>query len=228
MNATLRLAAALAALALALPAAARAQGCIGAPVPDRARAVQLQAGASTVDVGREFDSTDLGVGFRANPAGPLAFSAEYLLRTVGAQDTRVHAVSGALALRIPLPVDLLTVCARAGVGAAFLSDDPSGSSYTNLTVPAGLVVELPLPLGPGRTLAPYAAPQFLWSRTNGSVFGFDDLDESDTGFGVEAGVGLRVSRVVLGAGATFAELSPALATTAFPDRGFFVRAGIMF
>lgn len=227
MNATSRLAAALAALALLAPAAARAQGCVGAPVPDRARALQLQAGASTVDVGREFDSTDLGLGYRANPAGPLAYSAEYLLRAVGEGDTRVHAVSGAVAYRLPLPVSLLTACVRTGVGAAFLSDDASGSSYANFTVPAALVLELPLPLAPGRTLTPYVAPQLLWSSTSGEVLGFE-MSESDTGFGLEAGAGLRVGRVVLGAGATFAELSPLLGTPAFPDRGFFVRAGIMF
>lgn len=224
----LSLAAALAALALALPAAARAQGCVGAPVPDRARAVQLQAGASTVDVGREFDSVDLGAAYRANPAGPLAYSAEYVLRTVGDRDARVHEVSGAVALRVPLPVSLLTVCARTGAGAAFLSDAGSGSRYTNVTVPAALVVELPLPVGPGRTLVPYAAPQLLWSSTRGEVFGFDDLDESDTGFGVEAGVGLRVNRVLLGVGAAFSDLSPRLGTPAFPDRAFRARAGILF
>lgn len=222
-----RIAAALAALALLVPAAARAQGCVGAPVPDRARTLQLQAGASTVDAGGEFGSTDLGAGYRANPAGPLAYSAEYLLRSVGEGDTRVHTVSGAVAYRLPLPVNLLTACARTGLGAAFLGDDPSGSSYANFTVPAALVLELPLPLAPGRMLTPYVAPQLLWSSTSGEVLGFE-LSESDTGWGVEAGVGLRVNRLVLGAGASFVELSPRLATPAIPDRGFFVRAGIMF
>lgn len=228
MTATPRLAAALAALALLLvPAAARAQGCVGAPVPDRARALQAQAGASTVYVGREFDSTDLGLGYRANPAGPLAYSAEYLLRSVGGRGTRVHTVSGALAVRVPVPVDLLVVCARGGLGAAFLSDDPGGSRYANFTVPVAVVLELPLPVGPGRTLAPYVAPQLLWSATSGTVLGFD-LEETDTGWGVEAGLGLRTGRVVLGAGATFAELSPLLVTPAIPDRGWFVRAGLLF
>lgn len=228
MNRTGRLAAALAALALSLPAAAHAQGCIGAPVPERARGAQVQAGASTVNVGRDHGSFDLGAAYRANPAGPLAYSAEYLLRSVGDADTKVHTVSGALAFRLPLPVNLLTTCVRSGVGAAFLSDGSSESSYTNVTVPVALVVELPLPVGLGRTLTPYVAPQFLWSSTSGEVFGIDGLDESDTGFGFEAGVGLRINRVLLGAGATFADLSPTLGTPAVPDRAFHVRAGLLF
>ena len=227
MNRTSRLLAALAALALSLPAAARAQGCIGAPVPDRARALQLQGGISTVDVGREFDSTDLGVGYRANPAGPLAYSAEYLVRSVGESDDPVHTGTALLAFRVPVPLPLLTVCARTGVGAAFLSQDNSGSSYTNFTVPVALVVELPLPVAPGRTLVPYVAPQFLWSTTSGDVFGFE-LDESDQGFGVEAGAGLRLNRIVVTAGGQFSNLAPELGTPAFPDQAFFARVGILF
>jgi hypothetical protein len=227
MRTALRIAA-LAALALPAPAAAWAQGCIGAPVPERARAVQVQAGISTVDVGREFDSTDLGLGYRANPGGPLAYSVEYLLRSVGDSDSRVHTGNAALALRVPLPLPLLTVCARTGAGVARLSQEGSGSSYTNVTVPAALVLELPLPVGIGRTLAPYVAPQFLWSQTTGEVFGFDDLDASDTGFGVEAGVGLRVNRFLLGAGGSWSDLDPLLATPAFPDRALFARVGMLF
>ncbi|HEX2095665.1 MAG TPA: outer membrane beta-barrel protein [Longimicrobiaceae bacterium] len=219
--------AALAALALALPPAARAQGCVGAPVPDGAHAVQVEAGSATYDLGEEYDGTSLGVGFRANPRGLLGYSVEYARRNVGENDTQVNVGSAALALRLPLPVSLLTVCVRGGVSAALLSQDASGTDLTNLTVPAALVVELPLPLGPGRLLVPYAAPQYLYSRTSGEVFGFD-LDENDTGFGVEAGVGLRLSRLVLTGGAMFSELAPELATTAFPGQAFFVRLGVLF
>jgi len=214
-------------LALAVPAA-RAQGCVGAPLPEGARAVQALAGVSALHAGRRLTSTDVGAALRADPAGPLAYSAEYLLRSVGGEGAKVHTVSGALALRLPLPARALAVCARAGLGAAFHADGATGSGYASFTVPLVLVVELPLAAGPGRTLAPYAAPQLLWSTTSGALLGARGLDEADAGVGVEAGVGLRAGRFVAGAGATLSTLSPGLGAPAVPRRALRVRAGIVF
>ncbi len=215
-------------LALAAPAALRAQGCVGAPLPERARAVQAQAGVATLHAGRRLTSLDLGAALRADPAGPLAYSAEYLLRSVGGEDAKVHTVSGALALRLPLPARALAVCARAGLGAAFHADGATGSGYASFTVPLALVVELPLAAGPGRTLAPYAAPQLLWSTTSGELLGVRGLDEADAGVGVEAGVGLRAGRFVAGAGASLSTLSPGLGAPAVPRRALQLRAGVLF
>lgn len=214
-------------LALAAPAA-HAQGCVGAPLPAGARAVQALAGVSELHAGRRLTSTDLGAALRADPAGPLAYSAEYLLRSVGGESAKVHIVSGALALRLPLPARGLAVCARAGLGAAFHADGDTGSGYASFTVPLALVAELPLPAGPGRTVAPYAAPQLLWSTTSGELLGVRGLDESDAGVGVEAGVGLRAGRFVAGAGASFSTLSPGLGAPAFPRRALQLRAGLAF
>lgn len=220
--------AALAALLLLAPGAARAQGCIGAAVPDGARALLLGAGTVSYDVGGGTDGTDLGVAYHANPRGPLAYAAGYDLRTLGESDSRMHVLRSELALRVPrLPLPLLTVCPRTGVVAGRLSDDASGTEYTNLTVPLALVVELPLPLSPRATLVPYAAPQYLWSRTSGTVFNLE-LDESQSGFGVEAGAALRFDRVVVTGGFLTSDLGPVLGTASVPQQAVFVRAGILF
>lgn len=219
---------AAAVLALAAPAAARAQGCVGAPLPRGGRAVQAQAGISTVHAGRELSSTDVGAAFRADPAGPLALSAEYLLRSVGGEGAKVHTVSAALALRLPFPARLPVVCARAGLGGAFHADGDTGSGYASFTVPLGLVLELPLAAGPGRTVAPYAAPQLLWSTTSGEFLGERGLAEADAGVGVEAGVGVRSGRFVAGAGASISTLDPRLGAPAVPARALHVRAGMLF
>lgn len=222
-----KLVAALAALALLAPSAARAQGCVGAPVPDGYRTLQLQAGASTYDIGEDVDGTGIGAAYRANPRGPLAYSAEYAFNSVGESGAKLHTGGVALSFRPSLPIPFLAVCARAGAMAARLSDPPSGTRYDNYTFPVGVVVELPFPLGGGNGVVPYLAPQYLFSRTSGNVFGFD-LDRSGNGFGMEVGAGVRVRRAVLTLGGSFSDLPPELATTAFPKQSLFVRAGVLF
>lgn len=225
--------AALAALALLSPAGAAAQGCIGAAVPDGARAVQALAGAVSYDLAGGTEGTELGVGYRGNPRGPLAYTAEYTFRTVGEADVRMHVLSSALALRLPLRVPLpfrlpaLVLCARTGVAGARVAQEASDTEYANLTIPVGVVVELPLPVAPGTTLLPYVAPQYLHSRTSGRTFGVE-LDENGGGFGVEAGAALRRDRFTVGAGFQGAALPVGLGTPAVPDRLVFVRVGVLF
>jgi hypothetical protein len=227
MTHTRRLLAALAALALSVPSAARAQGCVGAAVPDRHYAFQLETGFANYDVGPAVDGKGLGASFRGNPGGPLAFSAEYMLNAVGEADARLHTGGVNVAFRPPLAIPLLAVCARAGATGALFSDGPSGSELTNWTFPLGVVLELPLPMANGNALVPYVAPQYLISSTSGEVFGFD-LSESGNGFGFEGGVGLRLRRAVVTFGGTFSDLPEELVTTAFPRRSLFVRAGVLF
>lgn len=220
--------AALAALALSAPAAA--QGCIGAAVPDGARALQLTAGTASYAVGSGVDGTDLGLAYRANPRGPLAYGVEYARRTLGEADAPANVGSAMVALRapdLPLVPALLALCVRAGVEAARVSQEESLTEYTNVTVPLALVVELPLPVAPGATLVPYAAPQYLYSRTSGEVFAAP-LEETGTGWGIEAGAGLRLGRFTVGAGYLSTDLPAALGTPALPRERVFVRAGVLF
>ncbi len=94
--------AALAALALALPAAARAQGCIGAPLAEGTRALQLQGSSSIYSSAPEVDGMGIGASFRHNLGGLLAYSAEYTRASLGDNDVPLQSGGVMLALRAPL------------------------------------------------------------------------------------------------------------------------------
>jgi hypothetical protein len=216
----------LLALALALlPTAARAQGCVGAPVPEGHRAVQLQGAASTY--GLEVDGLSVGASLRGHPRRFLGYSAEYARGTVGDNDAPLQSGGALLSLRAPLSPGGLSLCARGGVMASNLDDSPSSTSLDNFTYPVGIVVELPIYVGGARTVVPYVAPQYLFSRTTGQVLGLS-YTESGNSFGMEAGLGVRIGRAALTAGGTFSDLPDALLTTAVPREAFFLRVGVLF
>ena len=222
-----RILAALAAVALAVPCAARAQGCIGAPVPEGARAFQLQGAANTYGEAPEIEGPGLGASLRGNPGGLLAYSAEYSYGTVGDADVPVHTGGAMLALRAPITVVRLAICARGGAMASRFSDGSSKSELDNFTFPVGIVVELPLEIGESRALVPYVAPQYLFSRTTGQILGIGYEDEASA-IGVEAGLGLRIRRAALTIGGNFTELPESLVTPAVPRQSLFLRVGLLF
>lgn len=221
---------AAAVLASAAPSAARAQGCLGVPLAGGQRAVLVDAGTSRYDIGDvaggDVSGNDFGVTLAANTAGRLSGSLGYEYRTVGEADARMDQGSAALNLRAPLSLPV-GVCLRAGAEVGRLSGTGSGTRYTNVTVPVGVVVELPFAVGRGATLAPYAAPLFLYSSTSGESFG-GPVGGHGTGFGVEAGAGLRVQRLLLGGGIRTSNLEPVLMTPTFPRRMLFGRVGFAF
>jgi hypothetical protein len=223
----MRTLAVLAALAALAPAAAGAQGCIGVPLPEGGRALQLVAGAAAYDIGdpEDVDGTELGADYRANPGGPLAYAVGYSRRGLGDADEGLHVGMAEVTFRAPLPPTLpVAVCARAGVAGARFAQAGSGTEYTNYTVPLGVVVEMPLA---GGAFAPYVSPLFLYSTTSGETFE-EELGGSGSGFGVEAGAGVRFGRAVVGGGYVTSDLGTNLATPAFARQRFFVRAGIVF
>ena len=216
----------LAALAaLALPAPAAAQGCIGAPLAERGRAVQLQAASTSYDqaAGSE-GGLSLGASFRHNPRGFLAYSAEYHLGSVGDGGADLHSGGVVVAARAPLSVRGVSLCARAGALASRLDQGPSATRLDNVTFPVGVVLEAPLG---GGAVVPYVAPQYLFSRTRGAVLGLD-YDASGDGAGVEAGAGIRAGRAAVTLGGTYSALPEALITPAASTRSFFVRLGLVF
>lgn len=226
--ATRFLPAALAALALALPTAARAQGCIGAPVPEGRRALQLQGSAATYEGTPEVDGMGIGAGLRWNLRGPLAASAEYGYGRVGDADVPLHSGGVMLAFRAPVSAAGLSLCARAGALAARLDGADSGSSLDNYTFPVGVVLELPVPVGTGGgALVPYVAPSYLFSSTEGEILGFE-YGKNGNALGVEAGLGLRFGRAAITAGGTYSELPEDLIITAASNQSFFLRVGLLF
>jgi hypothetical protein len=217
--------AALAALALATPAAARAQGCVGAPVPERALAVQLQAAAASYDVGPSSEGGPAaGVSLRHNVRGPLAYAAEYQLGSVGDAEGRLHSGGAVVALRAPRLPQAVAVCARGGVLGSRFDDSPSATQLDNVTGTVGVVLEAPLS---GGRVVPYVAPQYLFSRTRGDVLGLE-YESSGNGFGVEAGAGIRAGRAALTLGGTFSSLPEELVTPAASRQSLFVRVGLLF
>jgi hypothetical protein len=221
------LAAALAALALALPTAARAQGCIGAPLAEGTRSVQLQGSTAVYSSAPEVEGMGIGAAFRHNLGGLLAYSAEYARASVGDNDVPLQSGGVMLALRAPLARHGVAVCARGGVMASRLSDDPSATELENVTFPLGIVLELPIALREGRALVPYVAPQYLFSRTRGEVLGLD-YERSGDAPGVEAGLGLRIGRAALTLGGSFSDLADDLVTPAVPAQSLFLRVGVVF
>lgn len=219
--------AALAALALALPTAARAQGCVGAPLAEGTRAFQLQGSSSVYSSAPEVDGMGFGASFRHNPGGILAYSAEYSRASVGDNDLPLQSGGVMLALRAPITRYGVSLCARGGAMASRLSDDPSASELDNLTFPVGIVLELPVELREGSALVPYVAPQYLFSRTRGEVLGLD-YERSGDAPGLEAGLGLRIRRAALTLGGSFNDLPEDLVTAAVPGQSFFLRVGLVF
>ena len=222
-----RILAALAAVALAVAAAARAQGCIGAPLAEGGRAFTLQGAANTYADAPEIEGPGIGASFRGNPGGMLAYSAEYTFASVGDDGKPVHSGGALLAVRAPVSIARLAICARGGVMASRFSDSPSATELDNLTFPVGVVVELPLDIGESRALVPYVAPQYLFSRTTGQILGIGYEDEASA-IGVEAGLGLRIRRAALTIGGNFTELPESLVTPAVPRQSLFLRVGLLF
>lgn len=222
---------ALAALACLAPAAAAsAQGCVGAAVPEGGRALMAVAALSRYQLGGEQEGNDLGVDYRANPGGPLGYGVGYALRSVGETDGTLHVGTADVSFRVPprlLPALPVALCARAGAAVGRFTQSGSGTEYTNYTFPVGAVVEFPLRVGPGTEVVPYVSPLYLYSRTEGTTFGAELAGEDD-GFGVEAGAGFRWDRVVLTAGFMTSDLGEGVATAAYPGERIFVRAGLVF
>ncbi len=218
----------LAALAaLALPCAARAQGCVGAPVPEGGRAFQLQGASNVYGDAPEIEGPGIGASLRGNPGGPLAYSAEYSYGTVGDEDTPLHSGGVMLALRAPLRLSRLAVCARGGAMASRFSDSPSATELDNFTFPVGVALELPLAMGESGALVPYVAPHYLFSRTSGEILGFA-FEETANALGAEAGLGVRIRRAAITIGGTLSDLPETLVTPAVPRQSLFLRVGLLF
>lgn len=215
---------ALAALALALPSAARAQGCVGAPVPQGRNALQLQGSATRYAASPELDGPAFGASLRGRPLALAGYSAEYNRATVGDDDSPVHSGGAMISLRAPLAASPVALCVRGGAMASRITASASSTELNNLTFPVGVVLELPLAAD---EVVPYVAPQYLFSRTTGDVLGLD-YEESGSSFGVEAGLGVRIRRAVLTLGGSFSDLPDELVAPAVPQRSIFVRLGVLF
>ena len=213
MRNTMRMGAVAAFVALALPAAASAQVCVGEPVG---------AGQSAIQFGVGFPGNDL-TGYtgsvRTNPGGPLSYEAGYTYTTFGEGiDQKMHTI--AAQAEYELPVQQLGMCPAAGLGWSTMSDDPSNLSMWS--VPIGLGVGHEIPVGSGFSLTPHIMPMFVWQRVSFEepLLG-ETISGSDSAFGFLGGLTFGTEAIFVAARAT-------MTTFEGDDTSFSIEGGFLF
>lgn len=179
-----RLAALVAVAALALPAAAEAQVCLGNASFAAGRTrfdadLTLSDGATTIAPGLAF-------GGRTGAFGGVAVG---ITSYDGADDSAVG-VSGNLGYQIPVgegtrsAPSRVQLCPRLGVGFTSLPGDATGTSLD-----AGATIGTPVALSPTVDLVPFGGLALAWRRVS-----VDDFSSSETGGILSLGTGLVFSR----------------------------------
>lgn len=227
-----------------LPGAAHGQACLGVPFPDIGPASPAGIGVAALGgagfASHDFDDgvngVEYGVEARAGVPLGLAASVGGWRRSLdeGPSPTVLRAEASWTLPRLPrLPRFGLDVCPLVGVSGSLVSDAPPVSDtdedndFNNVTFPVGLAAGFPFTAG--RDLAvvvPYGAFRWLFSRVNGTALGVA-VDESDDAPSLELGVGVRLSRLVGVAAYSFAGLDALVGPSAYPDRLFTVRVGLL-
>src|SRR5690606_38225480 len=131
------------------------------------------------------------------------------LMTADGEDAR-HSLGADAAFELPVAAGNFGVCAVAGADVS-LADDPR-----TISVPLGVSIGSAFEVDSGISIAPFATPQFIWTRSS-----FDGNSASDSSFGLDAGANLVVSNLFFGA----------LIQKIFEDYSdlqFGVQAGIVF
>lgn len=210
-------------LALAAPAAARAQ-CVGSMAPRRGTAIYASAGAFSYDFQSPINGTELGAG-AARRIGPLAVELSGAIRTLDSDASLVVGRGEALVASPPLPF-IGRLCLAGGVGMARLTEDASGTSSTNLSVPVGVRLGTTFHL-PTARLEPYVQPRVVVSQTTGEAFGLS-VTHSAVGAGVDGGVTVFMGPLVAGLAAHWSSLDDALGPHAGMDTGATLRVGLHF
>lgn len=213
----------LAALALAAPAATHAQ-CVGSMAPPSGTAVYASAGTFAYDLQSTVSGTELGAG-AARRLGPLALEAGGAIRTLESDAGLVVGHGEALAATPPLPF-IGRLCLAGGVGMARLTEDASGTTSTNLSIPVGIRLGTAFRL-PSARLEPFIQPRAVYSRTTGEAFGLP-ITHSAVGAGVDGGITVFMGPLVAGLAGHWSSLDAALGPHAGMDAGATLRLGLHF
>lgn len=204
-----------AALALAGPASALAQACLGNPAGPGQYAL---AGTVSLSDG----ATGYGIGGRANLLGPVAVGGNLSTTDLDGTDSNAFGVSADLS--VDLPVEGFSACPVAGLGYTSWSDELEGVSadLSAIALPLGLSVGTRLGEAASAELIPTAQAGFLYYRLSGTLAagGQSVSDtESETAFFVGGGASLSFGQIFLQA---------AVATTTIEDSDATVTLGVGF
>lgn len=177
MRNTVKMGAVAAFVALALPAAATAQTCVGEPVG---------AGQSSIQFGIGFPAesvTGYRGAVRTNPGGPLSYEAGYTYTTFDGVDQKMHTIGGTA--EYELPVSQVGVCAATGLSWSTISDDPTNSSVWE--IPLGIAAGHEIPAGSSLFVTPHVMPMVLWQRVSSELLG-ESFSDSQTSFAFQGGL----------------------------------------
>lgn len=176
-------------VALAAPAAANAQNCLGLPIAN-------QKAAASFNVSFPEEAKSFGLSGRLRLDGPLSLGASYSMTSINEVDPKLHSFGFDASYELPVTT-AASVCGVAGVEHSSISE--GGQKNSNLTVPIGVGIGKSFPVGNNAELVPYAMPHLLWNRYSTSVGGIDFTD-STTDFGLNLGATYRLNKILLNAG----------------------------
>lgn len=177
-------------IALAAPAAAQAQNCLGFPIAN-------QKAAASVNVAFPENAKSYGVSGRLRLDGPLSVGASYSFSTIDNVDPKLHSFGVNAAYELPLSAPA-SICGFVGAehGSITLGDMKTNS----LQVPVGAAIGKSLSVGDDAELVPYAMPHLLWIRESFSFDGGPSISDSATEFGLNLGATYRIQKILLNAG----------------------------
>jgi hypothetical protein len=176
----------VATLALAFPASALAQVCLGVP-----------AGAGEFALGGTVSFSDGGTGYmlggNGNVEGPLAFGAGIGFVDLDNVDSNLLSVAGQMS--VDLPVEGFAACPLLGLGYSTWSDTVLGIDVdvSQVSLPLGMGVGTRIGIEGGTELIPSAQAGLLFARGSVSASAAGETyseTESDTAFFVGGGATL--------------------------------------
>jgi|GEM_PF-2847015 len=182
-------------VALAAPAVANAQNCIGLPIAN-------QKAAASFTVAFPEDAKTFGFSGRMRLDGPLSLGASYSFTSIDNVDPKTHSfgVSGSYDLPV---TQSAAVCAVAGVEHSQIT--VSDIKFSDLAIPLGVGIGKSFAAGNNAELVPFAMPHLLWIRSSISNSGVS-INDSSAEFGLDVGATYRVQQLMLHAGLNFSSI----------------------
>lgn len=184
---------------VAAPVPVIAQACIGIPTAEGSLAVV--GGFATTDGAKGFGGT-----LHGNLEGPISIQAGYTLWDLDDIDENFNAFHAALGMEVPNLS--FSACPFVGAEYATWSESAFGVDVeiTQTVIPVGLGIGKSFAAGPALDFTLFAAPQFMYIRTKGSVSdGTDSFSDTESGSEFGLGVGFRMGTQAVfgGAGVSF-------------------------
>jgi hypothetical protein len=185
--------------AVALPAAASAQVCIGVPIRDGA-----------FGIAGEFQTGEGAKGFggtlTANLTGPLSVQAGYTLIDIDEVDDNGNTFFGNVAWE--LPNMSFSVCPVAGVAYSSFTTEVFGfeADASQIAIPIGIGIGKEFAASPTLNMSLFAVPHFVHLRNKFTLSdgtAEESETESENEFGAQLGARIGTGQLWAGAGVSF-------------------------